>query len=86
MVELVKTTALGNWLDRLRDRRGKARILDRIERLAMGHRGEDSPWPGYRVYFMERGPLLIALLCGGDKGPQNRDIERAKLLAAQWRD
>ncbi|WIM13573.1 MAG: hypothetical protein OJF58_004541 [Enhydrobacter sp.] len=39
-----------------------------------------------RVYFLERGPLLIVLLCGGDKGSQSRDIERAKLLAAQWRD
>ena len=98
MVELVKTTVFGNWLDRLRDRRAKARILDRIERMAMGHRGDVKPiggglsemrihhGPGYRVYFMERGPLLIVLLCGGDKGSQSRDIERATLLAAQWRD
>lgn len=37
--------------------------------------------PGYRVYFVRRGETLILLLCGGDKGSQGRDIERAKKLA-----
>lgn len=26
------------------------------------------------------------LLCGGDKGSQNRDIENAKQLAKEWRE
>lgn len=34
--------------------------------------------PGYRVYFARRGNELIVLLCGGDKGTQTRDIERAQ--------
>ena len=34
--------------------------------------------PGYRVYFGRRGKRLILLLCGGAKGTQKRDIERAK--------
>ncbi len=38
--------------------------------------------PGYRVYFVQRGRLLIVLLCGGDKRTQARDIGRAKALAA----
>jgi putative addiction module killer protein len=42
--------------------------------------------PGYRVYFMRRGPILVVLLCGGDKSSQARDIEQARALAAQWQD
>lgn len=38
--------------------------------------------PGYRVYFVRRGDLWIMLLCGGDKGSQERDIRRAKVLAS----
>jgi putative addiction module killer protein len=37
--------------------------------------------PGYRVYFKQRGKVLIILLCGGDKATQDRDIKRAKQLA-----
>ncbi len=37
--------------------------------------------PGYRVYFTRRGETIVVLLCGGDKGSQERDIARAKALA-----
>lgn len=39
--------------------------------------------PGYRVYFAEDGECLVVLLCGDDKGSQDRDIEAAK---AYWQD
>lgn len=42
--------------------------------------------PGYRVYYRQRGELLILLLCGGDKSTQERDIRAAKRIAAQWSD
>jgi putative addiction module killer protein len=38
--------------------------------------------PGYRVYYVQRGKVLVILLCGGDKSTQDRDIVRAKALAA----
>ena len=39
---------------------------------------------GYRLYFTRRGHLVIVMLGGGDKSSQQRDIERAQRLAADW--
>jgi putative addiction module killer protein len=76
------------------DERAKARILVRIQRLALGNAGDVKSvgsgiselridyGPGYRVYFTKRGPMLVILLCGGDKRTQQRDIARAVKLAA----
>jgi putative addiction module killer protein len=38
--------------------------------------------PGYRLYAVQRGRALVILLCGGDKGSQQRDVAQAKVLAA----
>lgn len=38
--------------------------------------------PGYRVYFGQDGPVVVLLLCGGDKSTQRRDIRQAK---AYWK-
>ncbi len=98
MIELIKTSAFDAWLRGLRDRRAIARIAARIDRLASGNPGDVKPvggglsemridhGPGYRVYFMWRGSIVIVLLCGGDKTTQQRDIEQARALAAEWKD
>jgi len=39
--------------------------------------------PGYRVYYVQRGEVVIVLLCAGDKSTQSKDILRAKAVAAQ---
>jgi putative addiction module killer protein len=39
--------------------------------------------PGYRVYYVQRGAVLIVLLCGGNKSMQKRGIEAAKRLAKE---
>ena len=41
--------------------------------------------PGYRVYYQQRGDVLIVLL-GGDKSSQAKDIKRARELAEEWAD
>jgi putative addiction module killer protein len=33
--------------------------------------------PGYRIYFAQRGRVLLLLLCGGDKATRARDITKA---------
>ena len=42
--------------------------------------------PGYRVYFIQRGPVVVILLSGGDKSSQASDITRAKEIAKQLED
>jgi len=37
-----------------------------------------------RLYFLREGATVV-MLCGGDKGSQRRDIERAGRLAQDWR-
>jgi len=93
MIEIRKTERFARWIDNLRDIRGRARILARIERLAGGNPGDVKRirggisemridyGPGYRVYFKKHGRELIILLAGGDKSTQARDIEAALRLA-----
>jgi putative addiction module killer protein len=39
--------------------------------------------PGYRVYFKQPDKIIVLLLCGGDKSTQEKDIKRAKEIAAE---
>ena len=42
--------------------------------------------PGYRIYFVQRGPVMLILLCGGDKGTQSHDISAAKSMAGDLKE
>ncbi|OGV64427.1 MAG: addiction module antitoxin RelB [Lentisphaerae bacterium RIFOXYA12_FULL_48_11] len=93
MFQLRKTSGFAEWIDGLRDAKGRARILVRIERLASGFFGDVRPvgegvselridcGPGYRVYFKKQGREIILLLVGGDKSTQDKDIKTAIRLA-----
>ncbi|MBA4163883.1 MAG: addiction module antitoxin RelB [Erythrobacter sp.] len=90
--ELVETPVFSEWLGSLRDRRARARIVTRLDRLAGGNFGDHKPvkggvfelrvdyGPGYRVYLFQRGKELVILLCGGDKRTQDADIAHANRL------
>lgn len=96
MAAIIKSGTFDAWLGNLRDRVGRARILVRIDRLAAGNPGDHksvggglselriSFGPGYRVYYMTKGPLLIVLVAGGDKSTQAADIAKAKAIAQEW--
>ena len=42
--------------------------------------------PGYRLYFVRRGRVIVVMLSAGDKSTQQRDIRRALKLAAEIGD
>lgn len=98
MKNFLETEVFTAWLDRLRDGRARVRIVERLRRFSGGNPGDIKAvgegvgelridyGPGYRVYFCERGDIVVILLCGGDKASQDRDIRRAKVLAREFKE
>lgn len=94
MYSIRTTDSFDNWFMGLRDVRARVRIQTRIDRLEMGNPGDSKSvgggivelrinyGPGYRVYYVQRGNVLVVLLCGGDKSSQQNDIAFAKEIAA----
>ncbi|MCY1663993.1 type II toxin-antitoxin system RelE/ParE family toxin [Rhizobium sp. SL86] len=97
MLYLKQSATFETWIRKLEDERAKAIIAARLQRLVSGLAGDVAPvghgiselrihyGPGYRIYFKQQGDVYIILLCVGDKGSQQRDIETAKRIAADWR-
>ncbi|MDI7775503.1 type II toxin-antitoxin system RelE/ParE family toxin [Asticcacaulis sp. EMRT-3] len=93
MIEVRQTDEFSDWLHSLKDIQAKARIVSRVRRFSLGNLGDVKPvgqgvsearldyGPGYRLYFVQRGAVVILLLCGGTKKGQQADIEKAKALA-----
>lgn len=98
MFEIIQSETFQGWLSALRDRQAAARIHARLDRVANGNLGDVKPvrdgvaemridhGPGYRLYYIRRGPVVIVLLAGGDKRTQDADIDRAIQIAQNWRD
>jgi putative addiction module killer protein len=95
VIEVRQTDEFQKWLRTLRDDRAVARIAARSRRLEQGNPGDAKSvgsgllemrvdyGPGYRVYYVRRGAVIVVLLCGGDKRTQQRDIKRAEALVAK---
>ena len=93
MIEVRKTDVFAKWLDGLRNVRGRARILVRLDRLEAGNPGDVRPvgegvselridyGPGYRIYYKKQSREVVILLAGGNKRTQARDIKTALRLA-----
>ena len=77
------------WLTHIKDGLTRRRLVRRLERAEEGNLGDVKPvgevvWemredfgPGWRMYYIRRGDVLIVMLGGGNKSTQQRDIERA---------
>lgn len=85
-----------DWFEGLKDRKGRADIWARLDKLEeTGHPGDVRPvgdgvsemrihfGPGYRVYYIVLKETVILL--GGDKSTQVADIRKAKQFAAYWK-
>ena len=96
MFDIVESATFKRWIRGLRDRSAVARTDARLRNVSLGNTGDARQvggglfgmrvhhGPGYRLYYLREGSTLV-LLCGGDKGSQQRDIERAVRLAGDWR-
>ncbi|MDR0781699.1 MAG: type II toxin-antitoxin system RelE/ParE family toxin [Pseudomonadales bacterium] len=87
-----------DWLDDLKDKRTRARLIRRLEKAEKGNLGDVEPvgenvsemrehfGPGWRMYFTQRGAALIVMLGGGDKSTQKQDIKAAITLSKTLED
>ena len=93
-----KTDVYREWIDALKDRAGRARVLVRVDRLIQGNPGQHRSLtdgvselkvdvgPGYRVCYAQRGSRLLLLLAGGDKSTQQKDVAKAIHLAKHFQE
>jgi putative addiction module killer protein len=96
VIEIRQTGRFARWFESLRDSRARTRIQARIRRLSLGNFGDTKSvgegvselridyGPSYRVYFIQRGDVLVVLLAGGDKRTQDRDIATAHAMAREF--
>jgi putative addiction module killer protein len=97
-MEVVATDDYQSWINDLKDRVGRSRVLMRVDRLIHGNPGlhrnltegvselKIDVGPGYIVYYSFRGDRLLLLLAGGNKAAQNKDIEKAFELNRLFKD
>lgn len=82
----------------LRDGMTHRRLARRLEKAQKGNLGDVKPvgdgvfemrehfGPGWRMYYVQRGQVLIVMLGGGEKSTQAVDIAKAIKLAALLED
>jgi len=82
------------WLSGLRDGMAQRRLVARLRKASLGNLGDVKPvgggvcemreffGPGWRMYYVQRGSVVIVMLGGGDKSTQQADIAAAQALAA----
>jgi len=87
------------WLEGLKDKRAKAKVLARITRASFGNFGDwkkiagrtglremrDHYGPGYRIYYSIEGQRIILLLAGSNKKDQKKAIAQASERLADYR-
>lgn len=87
-----------DWLKGLKDGLTRLRLIKRLRKVQLGNLGDvesvgegvyemrEHFGPGWRMYFVQRGGVLIVMVGGGDKSTQQTDINRAMELAKALED
>ena len=96
MYKIFQTEKYKKWFKKLRDKRAKFAIGQRLERMTTGNFGDSKAigdgvfelridiGKGYRIYFKNNGNAIVILLVGGDKSTQDADIKTAKEMAKEF--
>jgi len=86
------------WLDGIKDRMTQRRLATRLRKATLGNLGDiklmaDGVWemreffgPGWRMYYVQRGDVLIVMLGGGNKSTQQADIKAAIALSKNLKE
>lgn len=79
MYTVIQIPAFSDWLRAIKDRPTQVRLMKRLRKAQLGNLGDvkqvgSGVWemreffgPGWRMYYIQRGELLIVMLGGGDK-------------------
>lgn len=98
MYTVIQFPEFSDWLHSIKDRSTRARLANRLRKAQLGNLGDVRPvgnsvWemreffgPGWRMYYIQQGEVLIVMLGGGDKSTQSADIAKAISLAASLED
>ena len=94
MFLIKRTDEFNDWLSGIRDGMTQRRLVKRLRKVTLGNLGDVTSvgdgvfemrehfGPGWRMYNIQRGSVLIVMLGGGDKSTQTADIAKAVKLAA----
>ncbi|BAP88414.1 addiction module killer protein [Burkholderiales bacterium GJ-E10] len=87
-----------DWLRGQKDGPTRQRLIKRLRKAQLGNLGDvgsvgegvfemrEHFGPGWRMYYVQRGEVLVVMLGGGDKSTQQADIRRAIALAKALED
>ncbi len=98
MIEIKRTPEFDRWFNGLKDVTTKMRLVTRLKKVSRGNLGDvqsvgegvsemrEHFGKGWRMYFVQRGSILVVMLGGGDKSTQARDIVKAIALSKTLED
>jgi len=98
MFTIKQTPQFAAWLSGVKDGLTRRRLATRLRKASLGNLADvksvgegvfemrEFYGPGWRMYYVQRGQVLIVMLGGGDKSTQQVDIAKAIALASTLED
>jgi putative addiction module killer protein len=89
MLTIKQLPEFSKWLSNIKDGMTRRRLARRLEKAQGGNLGDIKPvgdgvtemrehfGAGWRMYFVQRGDVLIVMLGGGTKSTQEADIAKS---------